>query len=81
MSDNHMTCLLCCRACVLPLVCKTFREACDPQAVGNLWSCLALSASILGSEFDRPYKERLLWVSSRMKQVDGVQHEHGKPDS
>ena len=81
MSDNHMSCHLCCRACILPLVCKAFREACDPQAVGNLWSHLALSARTLRSGAEQPYEERLSWVSFRMKQVKGPWHQHDKFDS
>ncbi len=75
MSDNHMNCHLWCRACILPLVCKSFREACEPQAVGNLWSHLALSARTLRTDAEQPYEERLSWVSSRMKQVNGLRHQ------
>lgn len=69
MSDNFMTADMSCRACCFPLVCKAFSEACDPQAVGNLWSSLALSASTLSSTGDVPYEQRLTWVGARIKQV------------
>lgn len=69
MSDNSANSGTMCRACCFPLICKAFKEASDPQAVGNLWSCLALSARSLRIVGDLPYEQRLSWVGSRIKQV------------
>ena len=64
-----MTAYVSCRACCFPLVCKAFSEACEPRAVGNLWSSLAISASTLSSGGEVPYEHRLTWVGARIKQV------------